>query len=89
MEKDKMKYRKKPVVIDAIQFIGTNQDEIIEFTKGHALKGLEVLETVKIQTMEGLMTAKRGDWIIKGIKDEYYPCDPDIFAQTYEDANEN
>ncbi len=79
-----MKYRKKPVIIEAIEFTGTNQDEIMKFTKGHAISGLRVLETMKIQTMEGLMTAKKGDWIIKGIKGEFYPCDSDIFAKSYE-----
>lgn len=79
-----MKYRKKPIVIEAIEFTGTNQDEIIKFTKGHAIKGIAVLETMKIQTMEGLMTAKKGDWIIRGIKGEFYPCDSDIFAKSYE-----
>lgn len=79
-----MKYRKKPVVIEAIKFTGTNHDEVMRFTNGHSLNSLSVLETVKIQTMEGLMTAKKGDWIIKGIKGEFYPCDSDIFSQTYE-----
>lgn len=79
-----MKYRKKPVIVEAIQFTGTNQDDIIKFTNGHALKSLPILETVKIQTMEGLMTAKKGDWIIKDVKGEFYPCDSDIFALRYE-----
>ena len=79
-----MKYKKKPVVIDAIKFDGTNQDEIIAFTKGKAAKSLTVLETIKILTLEGRMTAKKGDWIVKGVKGEFYPVDSDIFEQTYE-----
>ena len=77
-----MKYRKKPVVIDAVQFVG-NFDEIeqfvgddAEFRNGHLV----------VATLEGPLTAKHGDWIIKGVRGEFYPCKPDIFAATYEAA---
>lgn len=72
-----MKYRKKPVVIEAIQFDGTNHDDIVEFCGGFTRDAI-------ISTLEGDMTAQPGDWIIKGVQGEYYPCKPDIFAATYE-----
>ncbi len=77
------KYRKKPVEIEAIQFKGGNMAEIndllrctneMTFSKG----------TVKIKTLEGTMTATKGDYIIKGVNGEFYPCKPDIFKKTYE-----
>lgn len=84
------KYRKKPVVIDAVQFTGTNFFEIAHFL-GH---GPEVLNNLDlhstdhpvIETLEGKMTASPGDWVIRGVKGEYYPCKPDIFAASYETA---
>jgi hypothetical protein len=86
-------YRKKPVVIEAIQWTGENLREIIDFTGLHpsALKWAweeyeEVVRTkgLKIFTREDPLTASIGDWIIRGIKGEFYPCKPDIFAATYE-----
>ena len=78
-----MKYRKKPIVIDAIQYTGDNKREIINFTEGQTLinTGYSYLT---IPTLEGNHKADVGDWIIKGIKGEFYPCKPDIFALTYE-----
>jgi hypothetical protein len=76
-----VKFRKKPVVIDAMQFNGKNFDEIEAFVGGDAsVKGSEVI----IATLEGAMHASLGDWIIKGVKGEFYPCKPDIFEKTYE-----
>ncbi len=85
-----MKYRKKPVVIDAMQLPPLNEDastELKDFL--HAMK--EDWESEKdgyvvIHTCEGDMVAKPGDWIIKGVKGEYYPCKPDVFALTYDIA---
>lgn len=78
-----MKFRKKPVVIDAVQFNGKNFDEIETFVGGDAsVKGSEVI----IATLEGAMHCSLGDWIIKGVKGEFYPCKPDIFAATYEEV---
>lgn len=77
-----MKYRKKPVVIEALQYIGDNADEIIEFTKGLAHVG--VGKSLIIPTLEGDHVASIGDYIIKGVKGEFYPCKSDIFEQTYE-----
>lgn len=80
-----MKFRKKPVVIDAVQWDGTNVSEIREFFGGFSDWGLHADHLV-IETLEGDHTANPKDFIIKGIKGEFYPCKPDIFAETYEVA---
>lgn len=77
-----MKYRKKPVVIEALQYTGDNADEIIKFTKGLVQVG--VGKSLIIPTLEGDHIASVGDYIIKGVNGEFYPCKPDIFEQTYE-----
>ena len=84
-----MKYRKKPVVIEAIQFTRKNFEEIKRFTnnKAHSFileKSLYGKCTCIIPTLEGDHIATEGDYIIKGVKGEFYPCKPDIFEQTYE-----
>lgn len=77
------KYRKKPVVVDAVQWLGDNFAEITEFFGGASEhEGSKVI----VKTLEGEMTASPGDWIIKGVKGEFYPCKPDIFLATYEEA---
>lgn len=78
------KYRKKPVVIDAIlnqnnpeevaQFFGESKDNRFGYKEG----------VWSILTLEGVMDAQQGDYIIKGVQGEFYPCKPDIFEQTYE-----
>ena len=76
-------YRKKPVVIEAVQWKGSNFVEIDEFiTVPHETFPSQGI--IKIPTLEGVMEATEGDFIIKGIKGEFYPCKPDIFEQTYE-----
>ena len=77
-----MKYRKKPVVIEAVQWLGDNVTEIAAFTKSAKF----AQDAVYIETLEGTMQANVGDYIIKGVKGEFYPCKPDIFEQTYEVA---
>ena len=76
-------YRKKPVVINAIRWTGHNHDEILAFM-GKPAEGLGYQHYLTIHTLEGDHRADIGDWIIKGIKDEFYPCKPDIFEMTYE-----
>jgi hypothetical protein len=75
-----MKYRKKPVEIDAIQWTGDNKLEIFDFCNMSYINNQEL----RIQTLEGSMIASVGDYIIKGVKGEFYPCKPDIFELTYE-----
>ena len=79
------KYRKKPVVIEAIQWIGNNLSEIDNFI-GRTVDNKET--TLVIHTLEGDMEASIGDYIIKGVNGEFYPCKPDIFDKTYEEVKE-
>ena len=94
-------YRKKPVVIEAVQWTGENLREVIAFTDGppetkshHAGMMWEQYEDLvrkdgrKIYTLEGKMDASPGDWIIKGVKGEFYPCKNDVFVISYEAAEE-
>lgn len=86
------KYRKRPLVIEAqqlirgyaemtIMWIQENGGKLTEFNLGEFYEDACYLE---IETLEGTVTANEGDWIIKGIKGEFYPCKPDIFTATYE-----
>jgi len=85
-----MKYRKKPVVIEAERFTGNNWEAMGEFVGGKASIAKEYRKDILlIETLEGTMRADAGDWIIKGVKGEFYPCKPDIFEQTYGPAGEN
>ena len=85
----RMKYRKKPVIIEAIQF-EDNSDRIIEI---HEFMGGDTIRVnyedkdnpyLKIETLEGIMKASVGDYLLKGVNGEVYPCKPDIFEKTYE-----
>lgn len=77
------KYRKKPVIIDAVLFDGINSADIHEFCGDNVRE--PVGETyLEIETLEGTMKANPGDYIIKGVNGEFYPCKPDIFEKTYE-----
>ena len=80
------KYRKKPVVIEAVQWTGDNLVEVSMLMPHGGYDG--IAKTIKIETLEGEMVANIGDYIIKGIKGEFYPCKPDIFEQTYEECND-
>jgi len=86
------KYRKKPVVVEAIQYLPKekNYDEVAEFLGWDQLDTYvdEDDKTFPIQTLEGTMIVCPCDWIIKGVKGEFYPCKPDIFEQTYEPVEE-
>lgn len=86
------KYRKKPIVIEAVQFTRQNQQECIDFTSGE-LKNIKIprcidgVMTGEIKTLEsghGTHIATENDFIIKGVDGEFYPCKPDIFKKTYE-----
>jgi hypothetical protein len=92
-----MKFRKKPVVIEAVQFDGSKKsfDEIWDWMGGdvgpncgYTGPSEDDPQGFKILTLEGRVNATLGDWIIKGIKGEFYPCKPDIFAATYEPVDE-
>ncbi|MDD5065021.1 MAG: hypothetical protein PHQ35_09740 [Phycisphaerae bacterium] len=80
------KFRKKPVVVEAIQYTGEgNYQEICDFVGDKlTMEYCYTDQTLIIPTLEGEMKANKGDYIIKGIKGEFYPCKPDIFEKTYE-----
>lgn len=86
-----MKYKKKPVIIEAIQLLNDDSsiEECLKFIYDVFITDDDI-ETVKndghirIQTLEGDMKASFGDYIIKGVNGEFYPCKPDIFEKTYE-----
>jgi hypothetical protein len=87
-------YRKKPVVVEAIQWTGNNYEEIQNFSDGkvnyyewfqHNESGVNK-NMLSIFTLEGKMEASIGDFIIKGVQGEFYPCKPDIFEKTYEEV---
>lgn len=85
------KFTKKPVTIEAIQF--ADDADTISNIHGFLKAETTVISydnptapVMKIRTLEGVMTAQVGDWIIKGVKGEFYPCKPDIFEETYDQA---
>jgi len=92
------KFRKKPVVIEARQFTGYDSIEAILKWADEAgvpednlyamYNEKEEVDTIHIVTLEGEMIAKPGDWIIRGVNNEFYPCKPDIFDKTYEEVTE-
>lgn len=77
-----MKFRKKPVVIEAVKWTGANVEDLELF--GVPLSQGRASGEIGICTLEGCMFASPQDWIICGIKGEFYPCKPDIFEATYE-----
>jgi len=81
------RYRKKPVVIEAWPFDGSwaSASPIVQMSPDIAWSDYSG-GRISIDTLEGRMEAMPGDWIIRGVKGEFYPCKPDIFAATYEPA---
>ena len=81
-----MKVRKKPVVIEAEHFVIGNEDRAFNFIRCNAIPITNIggTRSIEIQTLEGIMRAEYGDWIIKGVKGEFYPIKNDIFIETYE-----
>lgn len=84
-----MKYRKRPIIIEAFRLDGSF-DYPGWFTKAlvdgtvNPIKGGGEFKGVSIKTLEGEMLATAGDWVIRGVEGELYPCKPEIFAKTYE-----
>ena len=83
-----MKYRKKPVEIEAFQWKDSNDNKDYPEWFWEATKEQNLLfpgeGRVAIPTLEGMMVANKGDYIIRGVNGEIYPCKPDIFEKTYE-----
>ena len=94
------KYRKKPVVVEAVRWTGSNLEEIRNFVGSDLIEEYveffdikrtlnKMLVDIAIDTLEGTMRVDYGDYIIEGVKGEFYPCKPDIFLKTYEEVIEN
>ena len=85
------KYKKKPAIIEACVWDGTNKEELISFSKGAVSflpgqRSAGIVTHCYIKTLEGTMEANVGDYIICGVNGEFYPCKPDIFQKTYEEV---
>ena len=88
------KYRKRPVEVDAMLFSEATSADVCAAwcggrvawvnDEGHFVCAVGQPNAVTIDTLEGTMTAREGDWIIRGVKGEFYPCKPDVFEATYE-----
>lgn len=92
-----MKYRKKPIVIEAVQWNGLNLEEIKEFVGDSLIYNINDAAWkvgkdaptvhIKIKTLEGTMVAKAGDYIIRGVNGEIYPCKAEVFWRSYEEVS--
>jgi hypothetical protein len=92
------RFRKRPVEVEAVRWDGRNIDEVLAIVDFDRLPETEesaayvdgpgightAMGELEIPTLEGTMTAMPGDWVIRGVKGDVYPCKPDIFEQTYE-----
>lgn len=83
-----MKYRRKPVVVDAIQWTGDNYAEIFEFTEGKAYLSSSHSSTLIVETLEGNMVADKGCYIIRGVNGDYCPCEENFFNKIYEQVEQ-
>lgn len=84
-----IKYRKKPVVVEAIKYLREeNIHETLDFVGESIFYDADMNEYF-IRTLEGNMKLSKGDYIIKGVQGEFYPCKPDIFEATYEEVNDD
>lgn len=84
-----LRYKKKPIIIEAMQLNFRNRDKIIEFGEGNVTLAWHdgYLEGAFISTLEGGVYATYGDYIIKGVDGEFYPCKSSVFEKTYELAD--
>lgn len=94
------KYKKKPIVVEAIRWTGSNLEEIRNFVGSDLIEEYvelcdikrtlkKMLVDIAIDTLEGTMKVDYGDYIIKDVNNELYPCKPDVFEQTYEEVIED
>lgn len=86
------KFRKRPAVVEAVQYTGSNWDEVHAWVKerspGMSSALLSFDHVIKINTLEGVMDVPPGWWVIRGVKGEFYPCANDIFEATYESVDD-
>lgn len=79
------KFRKRPLVVEALEWSGFNRDAVAAFLGDAAeFERVDGEDLVAIATLEGIMVARPGDWLIRGVAGEFYPCEPGVFATTYE-----
>lgn len=78
------KFRKKPVTVEAIEYNGNNEHEIIDWTVASDTPAFKDGDVLKVKTLEGDMIASVGDFVIRGVKGEHYPCKPDIMEKSYD-----
>ncbi len=85
-----MKYVKKPIEVEAMQLTEETKDMVFNFIRCNCRPGRDENgnAVINIQTLEGVMKASSGDWVIKGINGEFYPCKPDIFEATYDPVDD-
>lgn len=85
-----MKVKKKPVIVEAREFTFENQNEIMDWCKGTywSMAPFRAITGMTMQTLNGPVNVEYGEYVIKGIRGEFYPCKADIFAETYEAVNE-
>jgi len=77
------KYVKKPVIIEAVQYLTDNHEEVRAFMGAFPFIYEPLDQTISISTLEGDLIVRHGDYVIKGIAGEFYPCKPDIFKDSY------
>ena len=92
------KYRRKPIILEAVRWTEDNTDEVLDFGQGkikykrykYCPNGRDIVygEELHIETLEGTLIASKGDYIIKEIRGEFYPCKPDVFEKIYEEVRE-
>lgn len=84
------KYKKNSIIVEAMQWTGNNNYELLDWiTRDGDKEGFKIHRGyIAIETLEGKMKARKGDYIIKGIKGELYPCKPEIFEETYTEVGE-
>lgn len=83
-----MRFRKLPIVVEAMHFDGNNYPEIRRWMYGDLVSKAPDLWTFEIKTLDGVMQVSAGDWVIKGVKGEFYPCKSDIFEKSYKAVKE-
>jgi hypothetical protein len=88
-----MKYKKKPVVVEAVQFTHESKNQVFNWASEINMNVyptyIEGLPVIMIPNQEGELVLSFGDWLIKGLNNELYPCAPDIFEKTYEECKED
>lgn len=81
-------YRKRPIIVEALQYTGENALALWEFAGKSLIRGYASSQPI-IKTLEGNLTVSVGDYVIKGVLGEFYPCKPKIFEETYEEVETN